>query len=173
MRIWSAISIAFMPPLFSFYVFLALSFSTGSVWYLIISVIFASVIQGISLLLYGRLSKKDVNVELREDRPTLFATANFSYILGFAALRFLDAPFIFSGLMFAYVCNTGLAAVITKYLTKVSIHTWGIAGPSVAILYSFGALPFVLGLVIGLVVGSTRVKLGYHTWGQVDLSFTY
>ncbi|TMI40868.1 hypothetical protein E6H21_05130 [Candidatus Bathyarchaeota archaeon] len=58
-RLWHAISIAFMPPLFSFYVFLALSFSTGSAWfYLMISVIFASMIQGISLLLYGRLSKK-------------------------------------------------------------------------------------------------------------------
>jgi len=161
-----------MPLLFSFYVFLALAFSTGSAWfYVIISFIFGSMIQSISLLLYGRLSRKDVNIDDRKDRPALFAIAIFSYFLGFVALRLFSAPFIFSGLMFAYVCNTALAAVITKYLTKVSIHSWGIAGPSVAILYSFGVFPFLLVLVVGLVVGSTRVKLGYHTWAQVALSF--
>jgi len=73
--------------------------------------------------------------------------------------------------MFAYFANTTVAAVITRYLTKVSIHTWGIAGPSVAILYSFGVLGFVLMLVIGAIVGRTRIKLGYHTWRQVVLSF--
>jgi hypothetical protein len=161
-----------MPPLFSFYVFLALSFSAvGPSFYLIIAVIFASIIQIISVLSYGRISKKDVNVEDREDRPALFAIATFSYLLGYVALRSLSAPFIFNGLMLSYVCSTAVAAVITKYLTKVSIHTWGIAGPSVAILYSFGAPPFVLVLSIGLVVGATRVKLGYHNWPQVALSF--
>ena len=111
--------------------------------------------------------QESVNVE---DRPVPFATAIFSYIVGLVTLRFLGAPFIFSGLMFAYVGNTALAAVITKYLTKVSIHTWGITGPSVAILFSFGAVPFLV-LVVGLVLGTARVTLGYHTWAQVALSF--
>ena len=114
--------------------------------------------------------QESVNVEDREDRPVPFATAIFSYIVGLVTLRFLGAPFIFSGLMFAYVGNTALAAVITKYLTKVSIHTWGITGPSVAILFSFGAVPFLV-LVVGLVLGDARVTLGYHTWAQVALSF--
>ena len=86
-------------------------------------------------------------------------------------MRSLGAPFIFNGLMFAYVCNTTLATVIAKYLTKVSVHTWGIAGRSVAILYGLGAVPFVLVVVVGLIVGSTRVKLGYHNSAQVALSF--
>lgn len=161
-----------MPPLFSFYVFLALSFSAGGPsFFLIIAVIFASIIQSISVLSYGRISKNDVNVEDREYRPALFAIAIFAYLLGYAALRSLSAPFIFNGLMLAYVCNTAVAAVIAKYMTKVSIHTWGIAGPSVAILYSFGPVPFILVLAIGLVVGATRVKLGYHNWPQVALPF--
>ena len=169
--VWSAISFAFMPLLFSFYVFLALSFSTGNSWsYLILSVLFASMIQGLSLLMYGRLSKKNMNVEERKDRPVLFAIAIASYLLGFVSLRFLGAPFIFSVLMFAYVCNTAVAAVMTKYMTKVSIHAWGIAGPSVAILYSFGAVSFILVLVVGLIVGTARIKLGYHTWSQVAVS---
>ena len=53
--------------------------------------------------------QESVNVEDREDRPVHFATAIFSYIVGLVTLRFLGAPFIFSGLMFAYVCNTALA----------------------------------------------------------------
>ena len=53
----------------------------------------------------------------------------------------------------------------------MSVHTWGIAGPSAAILYGLGAVPFVLVVVVGLIVGSTRVKLGYHNSAQVALSF--
>src|SRR3989475_7316575 len=122
-------------------------------------------------LVYMRFSKRDANVQDREDRPVLFAIAILSYLVGFALLRYLGAPFIFSALMFAYFANTTLAAVITRYLTKVSIHTWGITGPSVAILYSFGAFGFLLMLVAGAIVGGTRIRLGYHTWRQVALSF--
>jgi hypothetical protein len=72
--------------------------------------------------------------------------------------------------VFAYFVNTTFAAIITKYATKVSIHAWGMTGPSVAILYSFGVVGFVLMLAIGAVVGSTRVKLRVHTWRQVALA---
>src|SRR5437899_8578300 len=152
-----------MPPLFSFYVFLALLFSTGSAWfYLIISVIFASIIQGISLLRYVRTSKKDANVENRDDRPALFAIAIITYTLGYVTLRSLGAPFIFNGLMFAYVCNTTLAPVITKYLTQVSVHTWGIAGPSVSILYDHGSVSCFLAVFVQLSLGCTIVIVRYH-----------
>ena len=107
----------------------------------------------------------------RADRPVLFVIAILSYLAGFVVLRYLQAPFIFNALMFAYFANTILAALITRYLTKVSIHTWGITGPSVAILYSLGAVGFLLMLILAIVVGSTRVKLGYHSTGQVALSF--
>jgi hypothetical protein len=173
-RIWKAIAVVFMPQVSSAYVFLALSIANGieeTPLYLLVSILFASSIELGSLLVYVRFSKRDANVQDREDRPVLFAIAILSYLVGFALLRYLGAPFIFSALMFAYFANTTLAAVITRYLTKVSIHTWGITGPSVAILYSFGVLGFLLMLVIGAIVGSTRIKLGYHTWRQVALSF--
>ena len=76
-----------------------------------------------------------------------------------------------TALMFAYFVNTTLAAPITKYVTKVSIHTWGITGPSVAIFYSFGIIGLTLMLALRAVVGSSRVKLGVHSWRQVGLSF--
>src|SRR5207245_5213786 len=111
-----------------------------------------------SLLVYVRFLKRDVNVQDRKDRPILFGIAILSYLIGFVLLRDLGAPFIFSALMFAYFANTAFAAVITRHLTKVSINTWGITGPSVAILYSFGGVGFLLMLVIGSIGGCTRIK---------------
>ncbi len=173
-KIWRAIAIVFMPPLSSAYAFLALAFSIGignTLVYLTISTVFATLIEVTSLLVFTRLSRKDVNIEDREARPVLFAIAIFSYLMGFVLLRYLEAPFIFSALMFAYFTNTILAAAITRYLTKVSIHTWGITGPSVAILYSIGVPAFVLTLIFGAFVGASRVLLRYHTREQVILSF--
>ncbi len=173
-RVSEAIALMFMPQMSSAYAFLALSIAGGierTSLYLLFSIVFASLIELGSLLVYARFLKRDPNVQDREDRPILFAIAIFSYLIGFTLLRYVGAPFIFSALMFAYFANTTLAAVITKYLTKVSIHTWGITGPSVAILYSFGAFGFLLMLVAGAIVGGTRIGLGYHTWRQVALSF--
>ena len=163
-----------MPQASSAYAFLALALVIGierTFEYLLLAIFFASLIQLISLDVYVRLSGKDANVQDRKERPVLFSGAVVSYLVGFLALRFLGAPFIINALMFAYLVNTTFAAVITKYSTKVSIHTWGITGPSVAMLYSFGVIGFALMLVLGGLVGSTRVKLGSHTWRQVSLSF--
>src|SRR5256712_12205415 len=173
-RIYKAVAVVFMPQASSAYAFLALSIASGieeTPLYLLLSILFASLIELGSLLVYVRFLKRDVNVQDRKDRPILFGIAILSYLIGFVLLRDLGAPFIFSALMFAYFANTAFAAVITRHLTKVSIHTWGITGPSVAILYSFGAFGFLLMLVAGAIVGGTRIGLGYHTWRQVALSF--
>ncbi len=167
-------AVVFMPQITSAYAFMALATATGSrntLLYLAIAVVFAALIQVSSLLVYIQLSRKDVNIADRQDRPTLFVIATISYLVGFILLRGLLAPFIFSALMFAYFANSILAAVITKYLTKVSVHTWGITGPSVAILHSLGILAFAAALALGVVVGITRITLRYHTWAQVLLSF--
>src|SRR5947209_4062612 len=164
-RTYKAVAVVFMPQASSAYAFLALSIAIGiekTSLYLLFSILFGTLIELCSLLLYVRFLKRDANVQDREDRPILFAIAILSYLVGFALLRYLGAPFIFSALMFAYFANTTFAAVITRYLTKVSIHTRGITGPSVARLYIYRALGFLLMLVIVAIVGSTRIKLGYH-----------
>ena len=161
-----------MPPASSAYVFFALSLATGierSFWSLLVAIFFASFVQLVTFDLHVRRSGKDPDV--REERPILFLGAIVSYLVGFLVLRSLATPFIISALMFAYFVNTTFAAIITKYATKVSIHTWGITGPSVAIFYSFGVIGLALMLALGAFVGSTRVKLKVHTWKQVALSF--
>ena len=173
-RVCRAVAVVFMPQLSSGYAFLALSFATGlsnTILYLVIAFLFATLVELVSLLVYVHFWKGSANVEDRASRPALFVIAIISYLIGFGLLRGLHSTFIFSALMFAYFANTVFAAIITKYVTKVSIHTWGITGPSVAILYSLGVLGFVVMLILGGAVGGTRVKLGYHSAGQVALSF--
>lgn len=168
------IAIVFMPQATSAYAFAALSLATvfeRTFPFLLTAIFFASLVQLVSLDIYVRLSRKDANVENREGRPVLFIGAIVSYLAGFVVLRSLGAPFIISALMFAYFVNTALAAIITKYATKVSIHVWGRTGPSVAIFYSFGVIGLGLMLALGTIVSITRVKLGVHSWKQVSLSF--
>jgi len=168
-----AVSIAFAPQISSIYAFAALSLACGleaTRLQLLIAVFFTSLIPMAALFAHMRWSNKDSNVEERTDRPILFLTAILSYFGGFASLKYVGAPFIFDALMFAYFVNTILAAFITRYATKVSIHTWGVTGPSVAILYCYGFAGLTLMLVAGLIVAGSRVELGHHTVQQVSLS---
>jgi hypothetical protein len=168
-----AVSVVFAPQVSSIYAFAALSLASGietTGLQLLIAVLFTSLIPTAALFAHMRRSKTDSNVEEKGDRPILFLTVILSYLAGFVSLRYLGAPFIFDALMFAYFVNTILAAFITKYGTKVSVHTWGVTGPSVAILYSYGLAGFIVMLLAGGMVAGSRVALGYHTVEQVSLS---
>lgn len=170
---WRAVSVVFAPQVSSIYTFTALSLASGietTGLQLLVAVLFASLIPTGALFAHMRRSRVDSNVEERGDRPALFLAAILSYLAGFVSLRLLGAPFIFDALMFAYFVNTLLAALITEYVTKVSIHTWGVTGPSVAILYCFGTAGFAAMLAAGIIVAGSRVALGHHTVGQVSLS---
>jgi inosine-uridine nucleoside N-ribohydrolase len=172
-KFYEAVSVVSAPQVSSVYVFAALSLASGIAttgFQLLVAVLFASLTPTATLYAQMRRSKIDSNVQERGDRPALFLTAILSYLAGFVSLRYLGAPFIFDALMLAYFVNTILAAFITKYVTKVSIHTWGVTGPSIAILYSCGLAGFVPMLVAGSIVAGSRVALGYHTVEQVSLS---
>jgi len=166
------VSLLFMPQISSIYAFalLFLNIKT-SILYLAVAVLFSSVIQSLSLLLHARKSTGDVNVSDRKDRFWLFVVAILSYFAGFFMLNYFSAPFIFTALMLSYLINAIAAAAITKFVTKVSIHMWGISGPSVAIFYSYGLLGFLGMLLLAAFVGGARIKLNQHTISQVILSF--
>ena len=170
---YKTVSVVFAPQVSSIYAFAALSLASGiktTISQLLIAVLFTSLIPTAALFAHMRRFKTDLNVEEKRDRPALFLTVILSYLAGFVSLKYLGAPFIFDALMFAYFVNTILAAFITKYVTKVSIHTWGVTGPSIAILYSYGLAGFIAMFVAGSIVAASRVILGYHTVEQVTLS---
>ena len=171
-RLNEIISLIFMPQISSSYAFALLFFGTGANWIcLALAIFFSSVVQIISIAIYSVISGGDVNVDNIKGRSWLFAIAIVSYFLGFFLLVHLSAPYIMSVLMLSYALNTVVAAVITRYITKVSIHVWGLSGPSVTILYVYGPLWFLSMLAVAWIVGNARVGLRKHTWIQVFSSF--
>lgn len=166
------LSVVFMPQLSSSYFFMLLFIHAPTpIRFVFIAVLFSSAVPLLSILYYVVVMKGDANVFDKEHRSFLFLIAIISYLIGFILLRYLEAPFIFSALMLSYTLNTIVAALITKYLTKVSIHVWGISGPSVAVFYYYGLLGFLMMAMVAAIVGIARVRLGQHKITQVLLSF--
>ncbi len=168
------VSLAFMPQISSTYSFaLLFAYTKTGLVYLALAVFFSSVIPLISLSYYSKVSRGDAYVIERKNRSGLFAIAILSYFTGFIFLKYASAPFIFSALMLCYLLNTIVAALITKYFSKVSIHVWGISGPSVAIFYYYGLLGLASMLLLAAIVGIARINLNQHTKTQVLLSFVF
>jgi membrane-associated phospholipid phosphatase len=170
--LWKAVSLLAAPQITPFYFFLLLVAGNGyrKPWELGVSFIFATAIQMASLVIYAKVIKSDVFLNEREKRAVAFVVGIASYLIGFVILAIGNADFVVSALMLAYFINTIAAAIINQYVDKVSIHTWGISGPSVALLYQFGLAGFVPAVVLALLVGASRVHVKAHTWRQVAIA---
>lgn len=166
------VSFLLMPQISSIYPFTLLVLATGaSIFHFAICILFTSLIQIVSMFVYVIKSGDDFNVPKRENRLLLFVVAIISYFTAFFILKYTFAPFIITALMLCYALNTIVATLITHYLTKVSIHVWGISGPSVAVYYSYGVIGFVLMLILAGIAGVARINSEKHTLKQVVLSF--
>jgi membrane-associated phospholipid phosphatase len=102
---------------------------------------------------------------IREQRISPLTFAVLSYAMGYAALLLCGAPVLVRGLMFCYATNTLVVLLITRWW-KISIHTTGIAGPLVALLFQFGPGMLPMFMLIPL-VGIARVTMQRHTPLQV------
>lgn len=167
--VYDILAFLFAPQLSTIYWFflLYIQASHANLLYLAIAVVFASLIQIVSLLAYAKIAGVGLYVMNKERRLPLFLVSILSYTIGFIVLIIVSAPFIFKALMLAYIINTVIAALITRYLTKISIHVWGISGPSVAILYAYGYPAFIAMLLLAILVGYSRIKIKAHTPKQV------
>jgi len=136
----------------------------------LLCVIFAGILP-ILLVLYWIESKKSngkkiaIDIPVREERNFPLVMVIFSYLVGVIALYLINAPLITTVLMFCYFSNTLLVFFI-NLRWKISIHAMGVAGPIAALIYVFGPIGSVFGLIIPLVMWS-RVYLGRHTYFQV------
>jgi len=174
MKVESLISAAFAPQLTAAYWFLAIYVAERSLpsalTGLAISLTFASLLQSAALLSYVKRARTDFYVRQREKRDPVFLISFGFYMAGLVSLVAVKAPTLTTWLMAAYVVNTALAALINRYLTKVSIHVWGISGPSVAVFMAYGPSSIILMLVVAALVGYERVYAGAHTSSQVALA---
>ncbi len=170
--IWKLISMIFMPQISSAYVFILLQLIVkANLLYVLIAILFSSLIQVLLLLFYARKSNWDINITNKSNRLLLFIAVNIVYLIGFIILAYLSAPFIMTALMLSYTINSFVAGIITKYWTKVSVHVWGISGPSIAILYIYGLIGFLVMLLLAAIIGYSRIVTGNHTIKQVLVAF--
>jgi membrane-associated phospholipid phosphatase len=158
------------PPLISIPTFAVINYYLmgglySSIGITFICFIFAAFLPVITSLIIINKMKIDIDITDRSKRTLPLSFAVFSYIIGFFVLYFLGAPAITTALMFIYFTNT-LLTIFINFSWKISIHAIGIAGPTAALIYTFGIPGVIFGLMIPLVMWS-RVKLKKHTVSQV------
>ena len=172
-KVYSFVSLIMVPQVSPLYFFLALfAYVKGmTIAELAVSILFAAVVEIAYSAAYIRKAGADIFVTQRRKRDSIFYVSIASFLIGFLALRALGAPYIISTLMLAYFVNAIAAFLINTFFDKVSIHVWNISGPSIAILYVLGAVPFAVTLIAAAFVGYSRIMLKHHTIRQVALAF--
>lgn len=164
------ISVITYAPVLSIPIFLVINyFSKEESAFLsisLISIAFAAILPLSIVFLWISLRKEsDMDIPKREDRSYPLIIVVMSYLIGTLVLIAFQAPLITVGLMFCYFSNT-LVIFFINLRWKISIHSMGVAGPTVALIFSFGYLGAISGLLIPLVMWS-RVHLKKHTVSQV------
>lgn len=163
------ISMVAHPPVISIPTFIILNyFLAGPDHFVVpalISVIFGALIPISTSLILIKKMHTDLDITDRTKRTVPLIFAICSYLLGFLVLLWYGAPAIVSAFMLIYGTNT-LIILIINFYWKISIHAMGIAGPTAAFIFTFGAVGVLMGLIIPLVMWS-RLKLKKHTPLQV------
>ncbi len=129
--------------------------------------IFFSALLPISVVLLWSKKKKNIAADLpkKKDRNIPLILVIISYLIGTFVLCMFNAPPISTILMFCYFSNTLIVFFINLFW-KISIHSMGVAGPTTALIYAFGYIGSVLGLILPIVMWS-RVYLKKHSMSQV------
>jgi dolichol kinase/membrane-associated phospholipid phosphatase len=156
-------------PILSIPAFIAINYFLLD-WYnfiiiTIVSIIFAAILPITIVLIWGKKKNRDVDIPRKEDRNYPLIVVIISYFIGAVILYMLNAPFITTFLMFCYFSNT-LIVLFINIFWKISIHSMGVAGPTTALIYTFGYIGSILGLILPIVMWS-RVYLKRHNISQV------
>jgi membrane-associated phospholipid phosphatase len=168
-KIAKLISIITQPPIVSIPTFAIINYFllgyNNSLVITMICWIFGAFLPITTSLILIRKMHTDMDITDRTKRtlPLFFAVC--SYLIGFLVLLSMGAPALTTALMLIYSSNT-LIILFINFSWKISIHTMGVAGPTVALTYLFGFAGLLFGLLIPLVMWS-RVKLKKHTISQV------
>jgi membrane-associated phospholipid phosphatase len=103
---------------------------------------------------------------VREQRHIIYVLGAVCTSLYCVAVYTLDSPLELKATLVALFATGLVAMTINLFLSKVSIHTGGIAGLVTVLVILFGrsALPAVLLVPL---VGWSRIVLGRHTIPQV------
>lgn len=105
----------------------------------------------------------DLDVSERESRTKFFLFSMICDIIAFSLYSYLGCH-IMSTLAAAYFSVT-LGVLLVSLKSKISVHGAGVGGPGAALIYVYGPLALVVGIIWILVIYS-RVSLKQHTLEQ-------
>ncbi len=114
----------------------------------LVSIITATILPILVIVVFSKKygNKDKLDVVRKEDRFIPLVLGVLSYFIGVALLYFLGAPRLATVLMLCYALVTAAITLITPYW-KISIHSCGVIGPSMALtmaFWPFGLLYFLL-----------------------------
>ena len=133
---------------------------------ILVSLLFVTVIPtAVTYYFSIKLGRTDGDIPDRtlRYRPMLLGTA--SYMVGTGALYLMDAPRIMTVLMLCYALVTLVMTIITVYW-KISIHSVGVVGPSMALAVTFWPWGLLYILLLPPIAWS-RYVLKRHTPAQL------
>ena len=129
------------------------------------SLFFSALLPIMIMVIWSKKKNIDLDMPAKENRNAPLIIVILIYFIGFLALIALNAPLLTSALMFCYFSNTLIVYFINKYW-KISVHSMGVAGPTTALIFAFGPVGSIPGLILPWVMWS-RVYLKKHTMTQV------
>lgn len=130
----------------------------------IVSLIFASLLPMVIILLWAKIINTDNDISNRQDRYVPLIVGIVSYFIGVLVSLFLNLDNFLTVLLLCYSVNTGIVLLITiKW--KISVHTTGISGPIAALILLLGPVGAAIALIYPIVIWS-RVLLKKHTLAQ-------
>lgn len=173
-RIAKIISLLGQPPFLALPVFLSICLTksddlTDGVLYSAVCFVFAVVVPVTVTLIFSKLTGNDDKLDVvnKEDRLIPMVLGVVGYAAGAAILHFLNAPQLATVLMVCYAVVTAAMTIITPYW-KISIHSCGVIGPSIAMSLTFWPWGLLYFLIFPPVVWS-RYVLKKHTPLQLTM----
>ena len=169
-RVANILSIAGQPVFIPIPVFILLGAGIDDpvrcILVILVSLFFVTVIPTASTYYFSiKLGRKDGDIPDRTLRFKPMMIGVLSYVIGTVALYLMDAPDIMWVLMLCYATVTFVMTIITLYW-KISIHSVGVIGPSMALavtIWPWGLLYFLLFPPIAW----SRYVLKRHTPAQI------
>lgn len=160
------VSVITFPPVVALVAFLLLIASlpgSGSRWTVTGVALTFGVIWPVAATV-GLILRRE-GIERPRDRLTLLALGVLGYVFGTAGLLVADSPLLVTLLMFCYATNTAILLAVNVYW-RASAHAMGIAGPTMALVFGFGAWGALLSLLLPA-VGWSRIRLKAHNIAQI------
>ena len=133
---------------------------------IIVSLLFVTVIPtAVTYYFSIKLGRKDGDIPDRRLRfkPMMLGTA--SYLIGTGVLYLMEAPRLMTVLMLCYAIVTFVMTIITMYW-KISIHSVGVVGPSMALAVAYWPWG-LLYILLFPPISWSRYVLKRHTPAQI------